>query len=510
MRALIFSLFLAIGLTAIYLTNMEKTMNINHKEIRVAFPMVDLGLDPHLLDDWFSMVVVLQVHRGLFRFAPSGELLPDIVETYSVSSDKKTYKFKLRPQNFSDGTPITARDVVNSFARIFYRNAAIGSDINYIKGASAFRDSENLEKLGIRSVSKDEVEFSLERPTSLFFTHLAAVDCAIVKMSSFKDNYSVQVGTPVSGPYRVESYSKNRVVLSKWREDQLESKKPPISLVFQGSEKQPVALGLNDEIDSLDHDVVTDSDKEKLLALGWTRSATEAVAEKFVLVNPKKVSNEVRAYLYSKVDSKRLVDDLQLDGLIPAHGLIPTGMPGELPEEGSPRPAGDSMSSPSGEILLEFVDSNPIDKSVAIYLKELWETNTFKVIMKAIDRQEQLKIVGDNDCNVCITGKGADYPDGYSILSYFESSYDGNFYGVSSAEIDKLLKSAVAEYDQVKRVELYLEIQKVILKENAIIPLFFGSKASGLWGPRIANVPAHPLGMHFLSFETIEMAGGVE
>ncbi len=53
------------------------------------------------------------VFAGLTRVDPSGKVLPDLAERWSVSADGRTYTFKLRTgARWHDGQPVTADDVV--------------------------------------------------------------------------------------------------------------------------------------------------------------------------------------------------------------------------------------------------------------------------------------------------------------------------------------------------------------------------------------------------------------
>lgn len=52
-------------------------------------------------------------YSGLMGLSGSGDLVPVIAKSYTMSADGKTYTFVLRPNiKFSDGTPVTADDVV--------------------------------------------------------------------------------------------------------------------------------------------------------------------------------------------------------------------------------------------------------------------------------------------------------------------------------------------------------------------------------------------------------------
>lgn len=66
------------------------------------------------------------VYAGLMGLSGSGELVPVLAEKYTVSDDGKTYTFDLRADaKFSDGTPVTAADVVFTIEKA--QNAALKS-----------------------------------------------------------------------------------------------------------------------------------------------------------------------------------------------------------------------------------------------------------------------------------------------------------------------------------------------------------------------------------------------
>jgi ABC-type oligopeptide transport system substrate-binding subunit len=103
--------------------------------------------------------------------------------------------------------------------------------------------------------------------------------------------------------------------------------------------------------------------------------------------------------------------------------------------------------------------------------------------------------------------KGTDYPDGYSVLTYFKGKYEANYFHVDDPAIDSAISSATREFNLGKRTEIYKNIQKQILRHFTNVPLYFGSQACGLWSPTVAAVTSHPLGFHTMPFESIEMRG---
>lgn len=76
------------------------------------------SLDPHTTFDFDSWEIINQLFVGLTRYDKrTGELRPDLAESYTVSPDQLTWTFTLRDARWSDGSPITADDVAFSIAR---------------------------------------------------------------------------------------------------------------------------------------------------------------------------------------------------------------------------------------------------------------------------------------------------------------------------------------------------------------------------------------------------------
>jgi peptide/nickel transport system substrate-binding protein len=75
--------------------------------------------DPDVFYDIEGNSVILNTYEGLLRYAPgSTKIVGDLAESWTVSPDRLTYTFKLRPGvTFHDGSPLTAKAVKASFQR---------------------------------------------------------------------------------------------------------------------------------------------------------------------------------------------------------------------------------------------------------------------------------------------------------------------------------------------------------------------------------------------------------
>ena len=76
-------------------------------------------LDPALIVDVPGGAVAAKLYSGLVRFNEQARVIPDIAESWDISSDGLGYTFRIRPGiSFSDGSLLTAGSIKQSFDRI--------------------------------------------------------------------------------------------------------------------------------------------------------------------------------------------------------------------------------------------------------------------------------------------------------------------------------------------------------------------------------------------------------
>jgi ABC-type transport system substrate-binding protein len=474
-------------------------------ELKVHFPKVNLQLDPHKMEDAYSMMIVSQLYRGLLRFNSDGDVVPDLALSWKESADRKTYRFKLRPATFSNGEKITAKNIQLTFARMFVLGAGMAADLDYIKGVKEFIKSKDLADFGVQPIADNEIEFQLAFPSALFLKHVAVADCGVMPFH----NLAEVTGAPsaFSGPYQIEKQSATEVDLVKWRKDALESKMPPQRISFFGTTEAGISLAEAGKTDSLDRDVLTVEQRKELETKGWGASPTELTGESFIVLNPKFIPEDLRRYLYLKVDPAEVVALFNEPQFKAAYGVIPTGFAGELSksEVESLRKETPHYHGKHVSFQFDFDPSADFDNRVVSYLKKVWPSDLIEVQFNPLSKSEKLQRMFTKKSQAVIGRKGIDYPDGYSVLTYFKGKYESNYFHVDDPDIDASINDAVKEFDAAKRAELYKKIQVQILRKFTTVPILFGSQASGLWSGKVKTVPSHPMGYHTMQFETIEM-----
>src|SRR5687768_1231746 len=75
-------------------------------------------LDPFWTTQTIAGIHAMLVYDTLFGNDENDRPKPQMVDTYDISPDRKTYTFKLRDGlKFHDGSPVTTKDVIASLKR---------------------------------------------------------------------------------------------------------------------------------------------------------------------------------------------------------------------------------------------------------------------------------------------------------------------------------------------------------------------------------------------------------
>ncbi len=338
-------------------------------------------------------------------------------------------------------------------------------------------------------------------------TQLAVTDCAVLPLKRFDDTLNSTAKGTFSGPYKIKkSLDETGLTIEKWRDDALDSKNPPKLVSYIANNRHPVLLAMEGGTDSLDHDKVTNLEKAALQKKGWAATATELTGEGFVILNPNLISEKLRAYLYSVIDPSEFVQSLDAKTLTPAFGLIPRGLRGELNESHiTGLKNKKTYNGPQVTIALEFEKTSEIEQRVVDFLRIKWLHPKISLQIVPLSKSEKLARMFQKKSQAVVGRKSLDYPDGYSVLTYFKGNYESNYFQVNDPKVDKALLEVAQIFDPKKREQGYVEIQKNILRHYTVIPLFFGSEASGLWSDKVLSIPSHSMGYHTLPIESIEM-----
>lgn len=143
-------------------------------------------------------ILYANVFEGLTRIGPSGEVLPALAESWTISDDGKVYTFKLhKGVKFHDGTDFDAEDVKFSLDR-----ARAPDSVNAQKGLFAAIDT-------VEVIDPETVQVTLKHPQGAFLYNMGWGDAVIVAPESADSNKEKPIGT---GPFRFEHWAKGSAV----------------------------------------------------------------------------------------------------------------------------------------------------------------------------------------------------------------------------------------------------------------------------------------------------------
>ncbi|MDR6670425.1 ABC transporter substrate-binding protein [Rhizobium sp. 1399] len=160
-------------------------------------------IDPAKISDYTDYMAAVNLYDGLVTVDSSGNLQPELAESWTVSPDAKEVTFKLRSDaHFSDGSPVEAADVVYSFDRLLKIN---------LGPANLFADV--LKPGSVVAVDQHTVKFTLSKAFAPFLSTVPAVfivNADVVKANAGSDDGQTYLSTKTAGagPYTLKNWDR--------------------------------------------------------------------------------------------------------------------------------------------------------------------------------------------------------------------------------------------------------------------------------------------------------------
>ncbi|MFC4668105.1 ABC transporter substrate-binding protein [Seohaeicola nanhaiensis] len=179
------------------------------------------------------------VYESLTTVAPSGEVLPQLADSWTVSDDGLTYTFKLaQGVKYHDGTDFDSADVLFAFKRAMAEDSTNPSK-------SIFKPIASVE-----APDAGTVVITLKNKDAFFLFNLAQGDASIVAEESVDGNATTPIGT---GAFKYDSWTRgDRLTLVKnpdWRHA-ADVQVDKVEFRFIADAAAAAAALLSDEIDA--------------------------------------------------------------------------------------------------------------------------------------------------------------------------------------------------------------------------------------------------------------------
>src|SRR5262245_45798733 len=171
------------------------------------------SLDPALSTDVPTGRAVGYLFDGLTRFSPEARVEPALATRWDVTPDGITYTFHLRRGvTFTDGAPVTARTVADSWRRALDPTTKSGAAqfLFPIKGAREVNAGKATSVSGVEVRNDSTLVVTLAEPLAIFIKMLAMPVASVVPEKTPPDFGEHPIGT---GPWKLVEWKHDDYLL---------------------------------------------------------------------------------------------------------------------------------------------------------------------------------------------------------------------------------------------------------------------------------------------------------
>ncbi len=455
------------------------------------------------------------VFSGLTSLDTHLQVQPELAAGWTVSEDGLVYTFYLRRNAlFHNGRALTAQDVIYSWERA--TDPALGSDtaqtyLGDIAGVQARLDGQANAISGLRAIDDYTLEVTLTAPVVYFLAKLAYPVAYVVD----RENVALadwQHQPNGSGPFKLTRWDDDvLIVLERFDNYYLDPAKVR-HVVYQLGPGLPLTMYETGEIDLVGIGGVTlerardpnsPFSQELRTAVTLCTSAIGLNNRLAPFDNPL-----VRQAFNYALDKELLIQTFNNGNALPAAGPLPPGMPGYGLSGVSGYPYDPARAR---QLLAEAGYANVDDFPVLTYYTAgygdvdgygtavitLWQENlgvTIEpVVLDPYTYYDEL--YAGNTGHIFNSGWCADYPDPQNFLDVlYHSQSPQNIGGFSNLTIDAMLEAARVEPDVNGRLQLYADVERLLVDEAPVVFTSHGLSAV-LVKPDVQNYVLTPLGV---------------
>ena len=444
------------------------------------------GFDPEAVANNTSGFIMATVFDSLVRYKPgTTEVEPGLAKSWDISPDGLTYTFHLRTGiKFHDGTPFNAAEYIKTLDRQLKKD-----DPNTIYKTGPVEGYEDFTFGSVTSYSAlddNTVQFKLKAPSAAFLNSLAMVWNGVVSYDAAakfgKDFRNNPVGT---GPFIFREWkSRDQIVLDA-NPDYWNGKPKLDRIVFKVyPESQAALLALQRGETQIMGDVATPvipalRADPKIVVLTQPGLAVNGMA--MPNDTPPFDDKRVRQAMNYAVDKNAIIKALYGGLAVPMVSPLPEAQWGfDKSLKGyayDPAKARQLLAAagvkPGLKIELLSYNTprgyNPAGADLAVALQGYFRKVGIEVDIRKLDMGAFLASVrSGNYHGLFLTGWSGDNGDPDNFVGELWGSYgmpvnDTSHY--KNPKVDALMQQAAAEVDHAKRIQMYNQIQAMILDD---------------------------------------------
>lgn len=472
-------------------------------------------LDPAYIEDDFGVSVAYQLFDGLVQYGPYLTVQPALAKDWKIEEQGKIVRFFLRHDAyFHNGKPVTAKDVVFSLKRLFKIEPApsILPHLLNVKGAQAYRNNTESDVSGLVAIGDYQLEIRLQEPYAPLLGALAMYQASIVPEEVVMHAGPAFGKAPVgSGPFKFVDWQSDQMIRLERYPGYYSGASYLEAIeyrIYPGAQRDRVLSDFKKGL--LEEMPVYGTVRQELAEaedLTWVhRPSLSLLFYGINISHPLLGDQRLRKALALVINREELVEKVYNSQFEPARSILPPGMVAHNRQT--------SITAPNiaeAERLITEVLSSQAEKELTVELvsasKSAFARAEFDFIAKSwaqigvvttiryiTDWSEFEDYLNSDAMQIFRYSWTADMPDPDNFLGpLFGSDSPVNYTGFRRQEIDNLLKQASGMIDDVKRAQLYQEIEKQIMQTQPVIPLFYLS-IDRVYQPEVQGIHSSPLG----------------
>ncbi|MFF7750279.1 ABC transporter substrate-binding protein [Streptomyces sp. NPDC007971] len=447
-----------------------------------------LATDPASGYDPGSWLLFNNVFQSLLSF-PKGATQPEpeAAKDCSFSDDRATvYKCELKPGlKFSNGDPLTAEDVKFSFDRMLKINDPAGPAIMF----------PSLDK--VQTPDAKTVVFRLKVPDATFPSKIASGAGSIVDHRQY-DAGGLRTDDKAvgSGPYKLDSFDKDRAVFSVNSDYQgtAKAKNSGVTLKFFHGDRAALKKALEGGDIDLAYRGLTATDIAQLDQQDDTKGVdvvegTSAEVQHLVFNMKDPVAGKigVRKAMAYLIDRDALVKNVYQGTATPLYSIIPAGIVGHNTaffDTYGARPSKEKAAAAlradgiNGKVRLTLWSTPSrygpaTDQELKAIAGQLNASGLFQADVKSVAFGQYEKDIAQGRYGVYVKGWVPDYPDADNFTAPFfgKDNVLGNHYA-NGTITGTLIPATAAQSDRAATDQNFGKLQTIVADELPVLPVW--------------------------------------
>lgn len=482
------------------------------------------SLDPHKVESDVEFNIISDLFDGLVSVSPAGEIQPRLAAKWD-NKDNTVWTFHLRPGvTWSDGTAITAQDIVWSWQRLVSPAtaspyASYPGNMHIVNAQDIAQGKKTPNTLGVKALDDATLEVTLSQPNAAFLpmlAHPSLVPIDKVLVSRFGEKWTKPEHMVTSGAYKLSRWVVNERIVAERNPRYWDNAATVINKVTYlpiSSEAADVNRYKAGEIDIV-FTVPINQFTQLKKTMGEQLNVSPQLATyyyEFNTTRPPFNDPRVRLALNMALDKDIIAEKVLGQGQRPAWLISQPDIGGvklHNPDYASwPR---DKRIAEAKKLLSEagYNDSHPLvfnllyntsesHQRVAIAASSMWKKNLgVEAKLQNQEWKTMLDTMHTHNFDAVRYAWIADYDDAATFLNNFRTGDSENTSQYSNPAYDEALRNAAKAPDVATRGKFYQQAEDLLGKDVPAVPVYHYVRTH-LVKPWVGGFTPDKLGYYF-------------